>query len=169
MKIDASPLIYALKADIFDLFYTYYSPIRITTSIYQELVVHGKSKGYTDAFVIEKFVTTKKIHVEPDLILEHDQLLTLGKGEQTAITEAQATGELLILDDRKARNRAKNLKISVLGTDSLLLELCLSNIIDYDTFEEKLKELANAMSLKGSKVIQLLQIAKNEERTTNEK
>lgn len=160
MKIDASPLIYAIKADIFDLFYIHYSPIRITNSIYQELVVQGKVKGYTDAFVIEKFVNTKKIHVEPDLLVEHNSLNQLGQGEQTAITEAKANDELLILDDRKARNRAKQLNVTVLGTDSLLLELCLSNIIDYGIFELKLKALANAMSMKGSKVVHLLQLAK---------
>ena len=71
------------------------------------------------------------------------------------------TKELLIIDDKKARNRAKDLEVDFLGTDGLLLDSFISNYIDYDFFEKKIYFLANLLLLKSSKVMKLLKQAKN--------
>ncbi|OLS16813.1 MAG: hypothetical protein HeimC3_51330 [Candidatus Heimdallarchaeota archaeon LC_3] len=161
MKIDASALIYLAKIDFLAQVTDKYQPIKITQSIYDEVVTQGKKKGFSDAFIIDNFIDKGKITIEKDDAEFPSNLANLDVGEISAIVSVLKTKELLIIDDIKARNRAKDLEVDFLGTDGLLLDSFISNYIDYDFFEKKIYFLANLLLLKSSKVMKLLKQAKN--------
>ncbi|MHA2244540.1 MAG: hypothetical protein ACXADY_06190 [Candidatus Hodarchaeales archaeon] len=169
MKIDASAIIYIIKANLIDVLLPNYTPLRITKPVFNEVVTKGKLKGYSDAFIIEHLVNNNKIEVMPEIEFELPLLASLGSGEQSSIVEAHQQHELLIIDDKKARNRAIAFNIEFIGTDGLLLTVFLSNYISFDVFKEKLTKLSEIMLLSPTKVIKLLEIAKKEVKTLGDK
>ena len=160
MKIDSSSLIYLTKIDLIDHVVNNFSPIRITESVFSEVIEKGKEMSFGDAFILEKMVEKKKITVVPNISTIPDALISLGLGEQSSIAEATKEKELLLIDDVKARRRATSLSVDVLGTEAIILSLLHFKKLSYDEFEEKINAAARIMSLKASKIMALLSEAK---------
>ena len=167
MKIDSSALIYLAKIDLLDVFAKCYFPLNITATIYQEVVMNGKTKGYSDAYIIDNYISKGKLIIKPDDLNYPENLSSLSKGEVTAIAEVIATQEMLILDDKKARSKSKEFNLNVLGSDTLILDAFLSNYITYDVFQTKLQQLANIMLLKSEKVNEILKVAQKFNKNVN--
>ena len=117
-------------------------------------------KGFSDAFIIDLYVSKGNILVLEDENEYPNSIANLSKGEITAISEVLKTKELLVIDDKKAKNRTRDLGLEILGTDSLLLDALLYNFINMEIFEIKLQLLADILLLKASKVTSLLKLAR---------
>lgn len=104
MKLDSNALIYLTKIDIIEIIAKFYSPINITRTIYQEVVVVGKIKGYSDAFIIDSYISKGKILIKPDEANHPENLSSLSKGEITAINEVIHSNEMIKKQGQKQRN-----------------------------------------------------------------
>ena len=111
IKIDSSPLIYAIKGNYVELLKNLYSEIILVDSVYEEVVEKGKLRGKRDAFVIDKMIETHMLIRHPDSNL--DLKINLGKGENAVINSAKDENCLAFLEDQKARKVASNLGIQV--------------------------------------------------------
>lgn len=63
IKLDASSLIYLVKAGLLDLIADLYQEVIITGAVYQEAVIEGKRRGHPDAFAIERAAADGRVHV----------------------------------------------------------------------------------------------------------
>ena len=63
IMLDASSLIYLVKAGSLDLIGDLYQEVIITGAVYQEAVIEGKRRGHPDAFAIERAVADGRVHV----------------------------------------------------------------------------------------------------------
>ena len=63
IMLDASSLIYLVKAGSLDLMGDLYQEVIITGAVYQEAVIEGKRRGHPDAFAIERAVADGRVYV----------------------------------------------------------------------------------------------------------
>lgn len=111
---DAGPLIGLAKAHLLDLLHRLYSKVYVPQAVFEEVVARGKGRpGATEVS------TASWIEVcSPGNPLAHSE--GLGKGEAEAIALAKELGADLLVDDRVARSRARQKKISCLTITRLL-------------------------------------------------
>ena len=78
IKLDASSLIYLVKAGSLDLIGDLYQEVIITGAVYQEAVIEGKRRGHPDAFAIERAVADGRVHVLQFGSVAREQLVKAG-------------------------------------------------------------------------------------------
>ncbi len=128
--VDASPLVYLGKIGKLHILKESYGVVKCPPSVYTEVVIKGKEKGYTDAKVVEKAVGDYVIIQYPkeettNKIAQHAKArgYRLGKGEIEGIALGVDTGEKIYLcDDEDAKNLARVHGIKGKGTIYLLLK-----------------------------------------------
>ena len=133
IKIDSSPLIYAIKGNYVELLKKLYSDIVLVDSVYEEVVEKGKLRGKRDAFVIDKLIETNVLIRHPDSKL--DLKINLGKGENAVINSAKDEECLAFLEDQKARKVASNLNIQVEWTSYAFLKALKEKVISSTDFD----------------------------------
>ena len=138
IKIDSSPLIYAVKGNYVDLFKILYSDIVIIDSVYNEVVEIGKTRNKRDAYVIEKMIENNAFIRHSDSKINLN--LSLGKGESAVINSAKEENCVAFLEDQKARKIAWNLGIQVECTTYALLKALKENLISSTEFDNYLSE-----------------------------
>jgi predicted nucleic acid-binding protein len=112
--IDTSPLISLGVIDQLLLLDELFPTIIVPQAVHLEIEAAASKTKY--AKIIE-FIKTRINHVQN----EHRFQFNLGKGEMEAICLSLELGaDILIIDDRKARNAAESLKIKCIGTLGLL-------------------------------------------------
>lgn len=127
---DASPLIYLAKTKRLYLLKELYGLVKITPSIYQEVVVKGEEKGFEDAIRVKKEIGGYIVLCSPreDRVEEirRDSInlgFKLGSGELECITLCiDADDKIFLSDDDDAKEFAKNYGIDGRGTIYLLLK-----------------------------------------------
>jgi len=105
-------------------------------------VVKGKIKNFSEAFIIESFIKEEKIIVTNLNSFDESLYPPLGKGELEALELAKQKNELLLIDEKKARNLAQILEIEHQTTISTLFELLISQNIDFSEYKSNLKKYA---------------------------
>lgn len=138
IKIDSSPLIYAIKGNYISLLKNLYSDIVIIDSVYEEVVKSGINRGKRDAYVIEKLIETKELERHSDSEIEIQ--INLGKGESAVINSAKKENCIAFLEDQKARKIATNLGIKVEWTSYALLKALKVRLISDGEFDDFLNQ-----------------------------
>ena len=118
---NASPLIALSKIKKFHLLKELFSEVKIPEAVYREVVVHGK--GQTGAKEV-RTASERFIHVISvrDTLAVEVLLSELHYGEAESIILAkEIEADLLLLDDDRAKVKAKSLGLSAHGTLGLLL------------------------------------------------
>lgn len=112
--IDASPLISFAVIDQLELLKKLFPKIIVPQAVQQEIM---KSANKKETAKIEYFIKDWICHST-----EEDKLLVnLGRGETEAINlTLELRADLLIIDDKKARNAAESYNIKCIGTLGLL-------------------------------------------------
>ncbi len=139
---NSSPLIHLTKLGKIKYFIDMVSEIKIPEAVYEETVIKGKEMNYSEAFMIERYIDEKKIKVVELKSFDESFYPPLGNGELQALELSKRNNELLIIDEKKARNLAKTLKIKFQTTIATLFELLISNIIDIMDYRQNIKEYA---------------------------
>lgn len=136
---DSSSLILLIKSDL--VIYTLErNIIVIPKSVYDETVAIGKSKGYEDSYIIEKYVRESKIKiVEPTTKTKRDveKLCNLHLGERDVISLAIDKKLKVLCDDKKGRNACE-----VFGIETITV----LNILDRLYTQRKINK-KNALSI----------------------
>ncbi len=138
IKIDSSPLIYAIKGNYVELLKKLYSDIIMVDSVYEEVVEKGKIRGKRDAFVIDKLIEINMLIRHPDSKV--DMKLNLGKGENAVINSAKEEDCIAFLEDQKARKIATNIGLTVEWTSYAFLKAFKEKLITSVEFDYYLNQ-----------------------------
>jgi len=139
MKIvsNTSPLIAFSKINRFDILRELFGKILIPETVYEEFSANCTDEE-KQRFVIARETFIDKVRVDEIYHFARK----LGRGEQEALTLAnQIHADLLLMDDRKGYNEAKEQNINVASTRAILKIAEERKIIDsFEKIEQTLKE-----------------------------
>ncbi|TKJ20293.1 MAG: hypothetical protein CEE43_13190 [Promethearchaeota archaeon Loki_b32] len=116
--------------------------INIPKAVFDEVVVKGKFKNYSEAFTIESFIKEEKIIVTNLNSFDESFYPPIGRGELESLELAKQKNELLLIDEKKTRNLAQILQIEHQTTIATIFELLISNNIDFSEYKSNLKKYA---------------------------
>lgn len=134
---NTSPLIAFSKIDRFEILKELFGKILIPETVYEEFSANCTEEER------QRFSTAREIFIDKvrvDKIYHFAR--KLGRGEQEALTLAiQLPADLLLMDDRKGYNEAKEQDISVASTRAILKIAKERKIIhSFEEIEQTLKE-----------------------------
>lgn len=96
--------------------------MHIPQDVYNEVVVEGARLGYEDAHRLRRFLTQQGWEPQPLTDIMDPGDVGLERGERAAITLAlQLKARLLLMDERRGREVARRLGISVRGSLGVLV------------------------------------------------
>ena len=117
-------LIHLFKANAESILKTSFEKVIISKKVYQETVISGKKKGYSDAFRIEKaigdFIEVEDLETKYKSYAHKLQAMGLGPGEAETIALAKQLKVPAILDEKSARKAADYSGIEYFGTFYLI-------------------------------------------------
>ena len=142
MISNSSPLIHLTRIGKIEYLIEQVKEIIIPVAVYHEVVTLGKELNFLESFIIENYINQKKICIVKVEELDESRYPPLGKGELQALELARQRNEILLLDDKKARNVAHILKIDHQTTIATVFELLLTNQIDKLDYIANIKKLA---------------------------
>jgi len=115
---DSSPLIVFARINRLDILKAFFSEVYIPASVYQEVVVETIVQQQRDTLT-SAIVAATIIVRDPTMTFSFTR--RLGKGEQGVLNLArEIDARAIIMDDKKARNEAKELKFSLFYTTDIL-------------------------------------------------
>ena len=137
--LDACTLIYIVKSESFETFYSLCDfPINIDSSVFEEVVIQGKKYNYQDAFTIEKTLQIHKIPVIQVEIQDYIEILH-DPGETSTFVLANEDG-VAITSDRRAYSKYQQTNIQVIKLEQFFIHKYLDNKLQK---EELLTILSN--------------------------
>jgi len=139
---NSSPLIHLIRLGKIQYLFRLVKNVTIPKAVFDEVVVKGKLKNYSEAFTIESFIKEEKIIVTNLDSFDESFYPPLGIGELEALELAKQQKELLLIDDKKARNLAQILQIEHQTTIATIFELLISEIIDFSEYKSNIKQYA---------------------------
>jgi len=142
MISNSSPLIHLTRIGKIDYLIKQVKEIIIPVAVYHEVVTLGKELNFLESFIIENYINQKKISIAKVEELDESRYPPLGKGELESLELARQRNEILLLDDKKARNVARLLKVDHQTTIATVFELLLTNQIDKLDYRANIKKLA---------------------------
>ncbi len=139
---NSSPLIHLTRLGKINLLFNLVKHITIPKAVFDEVILKGKAKNYVEAFIIERFIKEDKIKVINLSSLDESFYPPLGRAELEALELAKKENDLLLIDERKARNLAQILQIEHQTTIATIFELLISGNIDFSEYKSNLKYYA---------------------------
>ena len=134
IKIDASSFIYSIKMDWINVLKELYEDLIITSSVHQEVILNGKSRGKPDAFIGEKLI--KKYDIQIHNVEKNSEVeMGLGEGETDTILNAIELKCSCLIDDKKAIRIAESFDLQILSVPISLLDAYKQQKIDDERFE----------------------------------
>jgi len=118
---DAGPLIALAKLGHVNLLAKLYQKVIIPRQVYEEVVVSGSIRGYSNTQAIK--ILIDQGYIEIHKAARKETYPALGSGETEAINLAiQEKATIILLDDLQARKEARKKKLKIKGTIGVLLE-----------------------------------------------
>jgi uncharacterized protein len=145
---DSSPLIHLTKIGKLDFIIQLFQTVNISETVYDEVVIKGRKKGYSDADIIDAYVKSKQIIIltlpnNPQAHkMKQDLQEYLHKGERDAIILGMQNNALIAIDERKGRIICEQHNISTITTASLLLLLVKKEIIKHELYTSNFAKYA---------------------------
>jgi len=139
---NSSPLIHLTRLGKIEYLFKLVNKLSIPKAVYDELVIKGKQKNYSESYSIETFIKEKKINVISLKPFDDSFYPPLGRGELEALELAKQKNELLLIDEKKARNLAKIIQIEHQTTLATIFELLVSKTIDFAEYKSNIKRYA---------------------------
>lgn len=118
---DSSALIGLSAIGALDLLYQIYGTVVVPEAVYREVVVDGAGKPGAQAVATATWIDVQTVK-NPSSVTYLTNSVGLDQGESEAIVLAQEIGaDLILLDDFKARQYARQQRLSITGTVGVLL------------------------------------------------
>lgn len=133
---DTTPLISLIKINHLELIEELFGEIQIPDSVYKELVSNDKFKA--EAEEIRKYSSIKRVKVTNEKsvqLLQRATGLDIGESEAIILSD-QIKADLLLMDEVKGRQVARNMGISIMGTIGILMQAFDSKLLNKKEIEE---------------------------------
>ena len=149
--LDAAPLIYLCKVSLAQHLRSLITLYRFFTTqeVYREVYLNGVEKNVFEVEVLKDLFEGGIINIlseeEKDSPLDHKLLRASGlhKGEISVIQSALLLGATAIIDDKRARNVAKSMKVNLGGTVSIVIELVKIKAISKSEAKEAVSRMVS--------------------------
>ena len=148
MIADSSSLIVFGKLNNVDILLRLFKNIEIPEAVCQEAILDGFEKKFEDSLILRSYLDNGKIKIVKldkkysELADKLQDINNLGHGESQAIALAkQLNRKELIIDESLARETAKSLVLTPIGSLKVLLLAYKENLLD----EKDIKEIINKM------------------------
>ncbi len=130
---DAGPLMALAKLNLLHLLKQLYGRVWFPRSVYEEAVLKGIQWGFEDAHTLHLFLTQEGWQpTEVNDLPETLASLHLDRGEQESIALAIALNALLLIDEERGREAARQQGLKVRGTLGVLVQAYRSGVITAD-------------------------------------
>ena len=119
---DTTPIITLMKLQRLDLLEKLFDTVLVPNAVYEELV--SNSNYLTEAKMVVECPFLKRLEIsDRQSIKILREVVGLDAGESEAIALAEEKhADLLIIDERKGRRVAKQMKLKIIGTIGILLQ-----------------------------------------------
>ncbi|MFH0906182.1 MAG: hypothetical protein V1824_02510 [archaeon] len=156
---DSCSLILLEKADMLKVLLNF-TKIIIPQAVFQEVVVNGISKGFTDAQAIQQYIEIKKIIIKNVEIIERYNI-TLQQGELEAINlYKKIKADILITDDKKAMKICGIENIKYITTIQIIIDLFNSKKIKKENALDAIKIVSKKGRYKEYIISEALELIK---------
>jgi uncharacterized protein len=143
--VNSGPLMALAKLGLLDLLPRLYGQVSFPTAVFVEVVVRGRERGYSDAFLVQLAIQQGKLKV---LDVNYGDLpsdiqdLFLDAGEKQALYLAQRTkADLALFDDEKVREEAKARGLNVKGTPGVIVQAYRTGLLGFNDVESTIKAI----------------------------
>ena len=122
---DSSSLILLVKSGLIE-YVLIKNMIIIPKSVYEEVVINGKLKGFEDSYIIEGYIQKSKIKILEPLSKTKEyveKLCNLHLGERDVIALAIEKKLKVICDDKKGRNACEVFRLETITVLNILNKL----------------------------------------------
>ena len=133
---DTTPLISLIKINHLELIEELFGEIQIPDSVYRELVSNDRFKA--EAEEIRKYSNIKRVKVTNEKsvrLLQRATGLDIGESEAIILSD-QIKADLLLMDEVKGRQVARNMGISIMGTIGILMQAFDSKLLNKKEIED---------------------------------
>lgn len=131
--LDACTLIYLIKAKLFDRFMELVQfPVVVDSSVFQEVVINGKTNNYPDAFEAEEILNKNRIPVI-SIDVSKELFRFIDPGETSCYLLAKEEGICLTSDDRAYR-KFLNENLKAMRIDMFFFEKLNQNLLKKSDF-----------------------------------
>jgi len=155
---DSTALISLAKIGQFELLRDLFTEIIIPASVYEEVVNKGKGRRGQQQVKNSSWIKLKP--VKNRLAVQALKTI-LGEGESEVIILAkEENANMVILDDKKARRKAKAIGLRAMGTVGILLHGCKKGKLHFKPNLDRL--LTSGFRLRKNEYYKILEIAKRE-------
>lgn len=158
---NSSPLIHLTRLGKIEYLFNLVKKISIPKAVFDELVIEGKQKNYSESYSIETFIKEGKINVISLKSFDDSFYPPLGRGELEALELAKQNNELLLIDDKKARNIAKLIQIEHQTTLATIFELLVSEVIDFAEYKSNIKRYAESSWISADVIQEYIERGEN--------
>ena len=143
--INSGPLMALAKLGLLDLLPRLYGQVSFPTAVFAEVVVRGRERGYSDAFLVQLAVQQWKLKVlevsEGDLPPDI-QDLPLDAGEKQTLYLAQRDkADLALFDDEKVREEAKARGMNIKGTLGVIIQAYRTGLVGFNDVESTIEAI----------------------------
>lgn len=137
--INSGPLMALAKLGLLDLLPRLYGRVSFPTAVFAEVVVRGRERGYSDAFLVQLAIQQRKLEVvkvnEGDVPSDIRDL-PLDEGEKQTLYLAQRDkADLVLFDDEKIREAAKARGLNIKGTLGVIIQAYRAGLVELKDVE----------------------------------
>ncbi|NOZ73271.1 MAG: hypothetical protein GXP38_15430 [Chloroflexi bacterium] len=136
--VDAGPLLALGKLGLMPILPHLHDPVLVPSAVYEEVVLQGLARGYSDAYVVQQAVLREEltlVSLSDQELLDRVKTLPLGRGEKQVIHLGLAIlPSWVLMDDQLARKEASHLGLRVKGTVGIIVNAYRQRIITFVIF-----------------------------------
>lgn len=153
---DTTPLITLLKVQHLDLLQTYFGEVQIPKAVFDELTCDERFIAEAEQIRNCQFIHVKELSDDKSVnLLCRATGLDLGESEAIVLTD-EIKAELLLMDEAKGRDVAKQMGLKIMGTIGLLMASYQSGIISADEIRKCIDIIRSSGRHIGEKYLKLL-------------
>lgn len=140
---DTTPIISLVKGEQLSILEKLYGKVLVPESVYNELILNDFYRDEVQTIKDCKFLSVQKIQNQNLVdVLKKDVGLDVGEGEALVLYKEQ-NADLLLMDEHKGRNVAKQMSMRFIGTLGILMLAFDKNLMTANQIEETLSILVD--------------------------
>ena len=159
---DSSVLIVLSKIGSLRLLQQLHNNVMIVPAVKEEVVDGGREIGapdiaYVEAAIAEQWIVVADLDIEEVRLARRLMDTTrLHQGEAESLVVANSREMTLLVDDKEARTVARAMNVRFTGTIGLILEAYSDGYMEYNEFEQSVRELSAIMWLSPDVIVNIL-------------
>ena len=145
---NAGPLMVFSKLNVLYLLKELYGRVEFPFSVYRETVSAGISRGFTDAQILNSFILQNGWKPAIEIEMPMDLLnVNLDQGEKESIALALSKKALLLIDEERGRDYARQKNLQVRGSLGILIEAYAKKLISEDQLRFYFRQISERIDI----------------------